>query len=159
MGLNRIKILKITNVFIKYETQLLACTNGLYRGCSVFTGPTMIFRPKRDLFDLLLFCIFIPETHSALLHALLNRTDGSTPAIIHCVAWLICVLLQVQRCQDGAACFTLASRGNINPSASVISSEPTGAARKLLFGPFSISSLGYIYSLFQSAVIRQAEWA
>jgi len=94
--------------------------------------------------------------HSELLHALLNRTDGSGLTIIHRVAWLICVLLQVQRCQDGAACFTLASHGTINPLASVISSKPhlpTGAARKLLFGPFSINSLGYIYSLFQSTVI------
>lgn len=98
--------------------------------------------------------------HLVLLHALLNRTDGSALTIIHRVTWLICVLLQVQRCQDGAACFTLASRGTINPLASVISSKPrlpTGAARKLLFGPFSIHSLGYIYSLFQSAVISRGE--
>lgn len=100
-----------------------------------------------------------PKTHSVLLHALLNRTDGSALTIIHRVAWLICVLLQVQRCQDGAACFTLASHGTINPLASVISSMPSGAARKLLFGPFSIHSLGYIYSLFQSAVISRGEEA
>lgn len=37
------------------------------------------------------------------LHALLNRTDGSDLAITHRIAWLICVLLQVQRCQAGAA--------------------------------------------------------
>ncbi len=37
------------------------------------------------------------------LHALLNGTDGSTLAITHHIAWLISVLLQVQRCQAGAA--------------------------------------------------------
>lgn len=37
------------------------------------------------------------------LHALLNGTDGRTLAITHCIAWLISVLLQVQRCQAGAA--------------------------------------------------------
>lgn len=37
------------------------------------------------------------------LHALLNGTDGSAPAITHCIAWLISVRLQVQRCQARAA--------------------------------------------------------
>lgn len=52
------------------------------------------------------FCIFLFlfSLQLALLYALLNGTDGSALVIIHCVAWLICVLLQVQRCQAEAAC-------------------------------------------------------
>lgn len=48
---------------------------------------------------------FFTLLHFPLLpvHALLSGTDGSTVAITHCIAWLISVLLQVQRCQAGAA--------------------------------------------------------
>lgn len=83
-------------------------------------------------------CLFMHFFPIFALHALLNRTDGSTLAIIHCMAWLICVLLQVQRCQTGAV-LTLASPETINPQAGVVSSQPhlaLSTARKLLFGPF-----------------------
>lgn len=48
---------------------------------------------------------FFFSLHFSLLalNALLNGTDGSTLAITHRIAWLISVLLQVQRCQAGAA--------------------------------------------------------
>ena len=50
------------------------------------------------------FTFFSPLHFPPLaLHALLNGTDGSTLAITHRIAWLISVLLQVQRCQAGAA--------------------------------------------------------
>lgn len=74
--------------------------------------------PKREH---LLFSFSLPLHFPLLaLHALLNGTDGSTLSITYRIAWLISVLLQVQRCQVGAVGLPCRPLETINPLAGVV---------------------------------------
>lgn len=107
-----------------------------------------------------------PHLHFDLLalHALLNGTDGSTVPITHHIAWLISVVLQVQRCQAGAAGLPWLP---VRPLILwLVSSLPSGphlilsAARKMLFATFFHFCLFWsgVSSHYRQSLIAVGRW-